>query len=176
MSRDFLSGSDEISPPSPVSSGVGVIIFYRSRLPGSFCHFDVDGRVIVFSFFFGSQRYRVVSVYAPAITALCTLFFDALRPCCVRSDPLILCGDFNCVCDSIRDVRCPGQGRPTWNARELKRLAEASDMSDAWLVRALVPPGLVMLWQAGLTGFTTLMTCLVALFCPLFPAECKLRL
>ncbi|CAN7949274.1 unnamed protein product [Ixodes hexagonus] len=44
----------------------------------------------------------------------------------------MLLGDFNCVTDSQRDVRGPGFGRSTWNARELRRLIQHFDLVDCW--------------------------------------------
>ncbi|KAG0427004.1 hypothetical protein HPB47_025919 [Ixodes persulcatus] len=44
----------------------------------------------------------------------------------------LVLGDFNCVVDSRRDVRGPGYGRTTWNARELRRLIGHFDLVDCW--------------------------------------------
>lgn len=82
-------------------TGIGTIVFNPSLLPGSFCYLDADGQATkTLIFLLGSQRYCIIIIYAPAIAGLCYYFFDALCPYCVRSDPIILCGDFDCVCES----------------------------------------------------------------------------
>lgn len=47
----------------------------------------------------------------------------------------IILGDFNCVLDSNRDIRGPGQGGSTYNSKELKKLLLQNKMSDAWIVK-----------------------------------------
>lgn len=47
----------------------------------------------------------------------------------------IILGDFNCGLDSNRDMRGPGQGRSTYNSKELKKLLLQNKMSDTWIVK-----------------------------------------
>ena len=114
------------------SCGVGVVIFRRDLLRDCYCRFDPDGRVITFNFYLGSAYFRVINVYAPADRSLTNRFFETLDAFFLDSSPFLLLGDFNCVLDSNRDVRGPGQGRPTSDAKELRRLVDGYELRDAW--------------------------------------------
>lgn len=61
------------------------------------------------------------------------LFFRFMGTHLGNTGPILLCGDFNCVLDSHRDVRGPAQGRPTWNATELSYLISDFNLHDAWV-------------------------------------------
>lgn len=113
-------------------AGVGIIVLNNSLLHHSFARYDTDGRVISFECFVGHRKLRFVNIYAPARTSDTNSFFAALHRSFMPRSDVILCGDFNCVLDSERDLRGPGRGRPTWNARELKRLVNQRRLTDAW--------------------------------------------
>ncbi|KAH6942586.1 hypothetical protein HPB50_008243 [Hyalomma asiaticum] len=44
-----------------------------------------------------------------------------------------LLGDFNCVLDSQRDVRGPGQGGSTYHSKELSKRLRHLSLTDAWV-------------------------------------------
>ncbi|KAM7306538.1 hypothetical protein ISCGN_010241 [Ixodes scapularis] len=60
-------------------------------------------------------------------------FFRSLLQYVSEDGFFFLCGDFNCVIDSSRDVRGPGRGRNTSDAQELVRLLGLHDLRDAWI-------------------------------------------
>ncbi|KAM7312497.1 hypothetical protein ISCGN_009402 [Ixodes scapularis] len=60
-------------------------------------------------------------------------FFRGLLQYVPEDGFFFLCGDFNCVIDSSRDVRGPGRGRNTSDAQELVRLLGLHDLRDAWV-------------------------------------------
>lgn len=74
-----------------------------------------------------------MSVYAPARASASNSFFSSLFQYVPDDGFFLLCGDFNCVEDSVRDVRGPGRGRPTSNARELVRILTLYNLRDGWL-------------------------------------------
>ncbi|KAM7298415.1 hypothetical protein ISCGN_019010 [Ixodes scapularis] len=115
--------------------GVGVLIFRTSFLRGAFSLCDPDGRILVYSFFIGHAKFRAISVYAPVRGGHTPArdFFRSLLQYVPEDGFFFLCGDFNCVIDSSRDVRGPGRGRNTSDAQELVRLLGLHDLRDAWV-------------------------------------------
>ncbi|KAH6942594.1 hypothetical protein HPB50_008251 [Hyalomma asiaticum] len=57
---------------------------------------------------------RFVNIYAPVKRADTNAFYKALHPSLLEPIPHVLRGDFNCVLDSQRDIRGPGQGGSTY--------------------------------------------------------------
>ncbi|KAM7281216.1 hypothetical protein ISCGN_006079, partial [Ixodes scapularis] len=96
---------------------------------------DPDGRILVYSFFIGHAKFRAISVYAPVRGGHTPArdFFRSLLQYVPEEGFFFLCGDFNCVIDSSRDVRGPGRGRNTSDAQELVRLLGLHDLRDAWV-------------------------------------------
>ncbi|CAN7947773.1 unnamed protein product [Ixodes pacificus] len=113
-------------------SGVGIIIFNRALIRQSSCCFDPDGRFITSDFFLDPARFRTVCVYAPAQPSHSTAFYKNLDVHLLDARHCLVLDDFNCVVDSRRDVRGPGYGRSTWNARELRGLIGHFDLVDCW--------------------------------------------
>lgn len=132
-----------------LSNGVGILVFNRQILNESFCIFDPAGRYLSFDFYFQNVKYRIVNVYAPAVPSQSSAFFRNLEPLLLCTHSCILAGDFNCVIDSYTDVRGPGQGRPTWNARELRRLIAAYGLTDSWTSQHA--SNFVSTWRRGLS-------------------------
>lgn len=114
--------------------GVGVLIFNHTIRCSSFSSTDSEGRLLVLKFSLSGARFKIINVYAPARVTATNNFFRCLGVYLLERVPPILCGDFNCVLDSMRDVRGPGQGRPTWNARELGFLVQDFHLEDVWLL------------------------------------------
>lgn len=114
--------------------GVGVVVLNRALLPHCSVRHDTEGRALLFDLFVGRKRIRLVNIYAPARASCANAFFQDLDASFIPSSDVILCGDFNCVLDSDRDVRGPGRGRPTWNARELRHLVTHRRLVDAWTI------------------------------------------
>ncbi|KAM7288774.1 hypothetical protein ISCGN_028957 [Ixodes scapularis] len=87
------------------------------------------------SFFIGHAKFRAISVYAPVRGGHTQArdFFRSLLQYVPEDGFFFLCGDFNCVIDSSRDVRGPGRGRNTSDAQELVRLLGLHDLRDAWV-------------------------------------------
>lgn len=115
--------------------GVGVLILNPSLCWSGFSSTDGDGRVLLYNFTVGSSRFKIINIYAPASVSFTNAFFRAVGVYFLDSAPTILCGDFNCVTDSVRDVRGPGQGRPNWNAAELETLINDYHLQDAWTLK-----------------------------------------
>lgn len=115
------------------SEGVGVVILRDSLVRDCVARFDVEGRVVSFDFFLGDNKLRVLNVYGPANPRRSNYFYENLHSFMLDANPVLLAGDFNCVLDSYRDVRGPGVGRSTWNARELRRIVEQYHLTDAWV-------------------------------------------
>lgn len=118
------------------SCGVGVLVFNHLIGASSFSSTDSEGRFLVFKFTLSGSRYKIINLYGPARVTASNNFLRALGVYLLERVPTILCGDFNCVLDSMRDVRGPGQGRPTWNARELGFLIQDFALEDVWLLLA----------------------------------------
>ncbi|KAG0415775.1 hypothetical protein HPB47_007049 [Ixodes persulcatus] len=114
------------------ATGVGVVVCNRSLLRNATYLFDTEGRTVRFDFFFGKRKFRLVTVYAPTVSTFQHDYFRSLDVHLLDAGPCFLVGDFNCVLDSYADVRCPGQGRSTWSARELRRLVRHFDLVDGW--------------------------------------------
>lgn len=115
--------------------GMGVLIFNPSLRWSGFSSTDGDGRVLLYNFTVGGSRFRIINVYTPASVTSANAFFLSVGTYFLDSAPTILCGDFNCVKDSVRDVRGPGQGRPNWNATELKTVISHYHLQDAWILK-----------------------------------------
>lgn len=122
------------------SCGVGVVITNTAPFSSVFNTVDSEGRVLVLKCAVGSLRMRFVCVYAPTRTRYTNAFFRSLTPYLLDDCATVLCGDFNCVLDSMRDVRGPGQGRNISNARELATLARDFGLHDVFRRGKEEPP------------------------------------
>lgn len=115
------------------SCGTGVIFVSNRYRKGAFCTYDSDGRITCVDTFLGGRKVRFINVYAPVTRSSTNEYFKNLWNYMPKKPPCVVVGDFNCVLDSNRDIRGPGQGKSHYHARELKKLLTYYNMSDAWL-------------------------------------------
>lgn len=115
------------------NEGVAIINFHPGRIRDIVVKFDVNGRVIAWDMTACGQRMRGINVYAPARSSDCNPFFKDLDSFMLGANCLLVVGDFNCVLDTQRDIRGPGQGRVNYESRELRRIIAQYDLQDAWL-------------------------------------------
>ncbi|KAH6937097.1 hypothetical protein HPB50_025533 [Hyalomma asiaticum] len=104
--------------------GVGVIFVSGRFRQKSHCTFGADGRMIMLDVYIEGKRVRFINLYAP-LRDLHQLLLEPL--------PHVLLGDFNCVVDSQRDVRGPGQGSSTYQAKELVKVLRHLSLTDVWV-------------------------------------------
>ncbi|KAH7962818.1 hypothetical protein HPB52_018071 [Rhipicephalus sanguineus] len=85
--------------------------------PGSFrqqahCTFGANGRMLLLD----------LNISGKVIRSHTNAFFKDLHQFLLEPLPHVILGDFNCVVDSLRDVRGPGQGGSTYRAKELVKV------------------------------------------------------
>lgn len=115
------------------SRGVGVIFMNNRLRRGAHCRFDTDGRVIALDLSLDGKRTRILNVYAPVTRTLANEFYRGVRSFMLEPLQYILLGDFNCVLDTSRDIRGPGQGGCNYQARELGNIVADWQLIDAWV-------------------------------------------
>ncbi|KAH7969742.1 hypothetical protein HPB52_021710 [Rhipicephalus sanguineus] len=115
------------------SRGVGVIFMNNRLRRGAHCRFDTDGRVIALDLSLDGKRTRILNVYAPVTRTLANEFYRGVRSFMLEPLQYILLGDFNCVLDTSRDIRGPGQGGCNYLARELGNIVADWELIDAWV-------------------------------------------
>ncbi|KAH7935062.1 hypothetical protein HPB52_003627 [Rhipicephalus sanguineus] len=79
------------------------------------------------------KRVRFTNVYAPVTRADTNSFFKELHASLAEPLPHVILGDFNCVVDSMRDIRGPGRGGSTYHAKELVKILRHLRLTDAWV-------------------------------------------
>ncbi|KAH8009880.1 hypothetical protein HPB51_021678 [Rhipicephalus microplus] len=97
------------------------------------CIFEEDGRSLMLDAYINGWRVRFVYIYAPVTRTDTNAFFRGLHDNLQEPLPHVLLGDFNCVVDSTRDIRGPGRGKSTFNAKELVRIRRHLSFTDAWV-------------------------------------------
>lgn len=115
--------------------GTGVVFVSGRFRHHTFCTFDTKGRIICLDLQLGTQKIKIINIYAPVTRNLTNEFFKNLWDYIPGKTSCIIVGDFNCVLDPVRDIRGPGQGRPNHHAKELRKLLLHYNMSDAWIVQ-----------------------------------------
>nr|XP_037289622.1 uncharacterized protein LOC119183545 [Rhipicephalus microplus] len=95
--------------------------------------FGANGRTLVLDVFVDGSKVRFVNVYAPVTRSETNTYFKELHDNLVEPVPHVVLGDFNCVVDSTRDVRGPGQGGSTYHAKELVKILRHLRLTDAWV-------------------------------------------
>lgn len=100
--------------------GVGVIFATGRFREKAHCTFGANGRMIMVDVYVNQKKIRFVNVYAPVQRSDTNGFFKDLHPLLLEPLPHVLVGDFNCVVDSRRDRRGPGQCGSTYQAKELR--------------------------------------------------------
>ncbi|CAN8013907.1 unnamed protein product, partial [Ixodes persulcatus] len=113
-------------------SGVRIIIFNSALMRQSCSALTPMADSADSIFFLDAARFRIVCVYVPAQPSHSKAFYKNLDVHLLDARHCLVLGDFNCVVDSRRDVREPGHGRSTWNAREFRRLIGHFDLVDCW--------------------------------------------
>ncbi|KAH7968910.1 hypothetical protein HPB52_012515 [Rhipicephalus sanguineus] len=113
--------------------GVGVIFVTGRFRQKAFCTFGANGRMLMLDMYVNGKRFRFVNVYAPVTRTNTNNFFQDLHQSLSEPLPHVLLGDFNCVIDSQRDVRGPGRGRSTYQAKELVKVLRHLCLTDVWL-------------------------------------------
>ncbi|KAH7956175.1 hypothetical protein HPB52_006656 [Rhipicephalus sanguineus] len=113
--------------------GVGVFFVTGRFRQKAFCTFDANGRMLMLDMYVNGKRFRFVNVYAPVTRTNTNNFFQDLHQSLSEPLPHVLLGDFNCVIDSQRDVRGPGRGSTTYQAKELVKVLRHLCLSDVWL-------------------------------------------
>ncbi|KAH7969729.1 hypothetical protein HPB52_021697 [Rhipicephalus sanguineus] len=113
--------------------GVGVIFVTGRFRQKAFCTFGANGRMIMLDIYVNGKWFRFVNVYAPVTRTNTNNFFQDLHQTLSEPIPHVLLGDFNCVIDSQRDVRGPGRGRSTYQAKELVKILRHLCLTDVWL-------------------------------------------
>ncbi|KAH6925907.1 hypothetical protein HPB50_011836 [Hyalomma asiaticum] len=99
--------------------GVGVIFVSGRFRQKSHCTFGADGRMIMLDVYIEGRHEQ--------------FFFKDLHHLLLEPLPHVLLGDFNCVVDSQRDVRGPGQGGSTYQAKELVKILRHLSLTDVWV-------------------------------------------
>ncbi|KAH7969181.1 hypothetical protein HPB52_015561 [Rhipicephalus sanguineus] len=115
------------------ASGVGVIFVTGRFRQKAFCTFGANGRMLMLDIYVNRKRFRFVNVYAPVTRTNTNNFFQNLHQTLSEPIPHVLLGDFSCVIDSQRDVRGPGRGRSTYQAKELVKVLRHLCLTDVWL-------------------------------------------
>ncbi|KAH7973261.1 hypothetical protein HPB52_023326 [Rhipicephalus sanguineus] len=128
----IASGRYQI-PTDHGSCGVGVVFISGRFRQKSHCVFGANGRTLFLDVLLDGRRFRFVNVYAPATRSDTNHYFRELHDSLQEPVPYVLLGDFNCVVDSVRDVRGPGRGGSTYHARELVKLLRHLQLTDAWV-------------------------------------------
>ncbi|KAH6940854.1 hypothetical protein HPB50_009081 [Hyalomma asiaticum] len=113
--------------------GVGVIFVSGRFRQKSHCTFGADGRMIMLDVYIEGKRVRFINLYAPVTRSDTNSFFKDLHQLLLEPLPHVLLGDFNCVVDSQRDVRGPGQGSSTYQAKELVKILRHLSLTDVWV-------------------------------------------
>lgn len=109
-----------------------VVFLNPSFRRGAHCLFDAEGLVIAADMWINDQKIRFTNFYAPVDRSLANDFFRGARSFLLNSAPCVLLRDFNCVFDSIRDVRGPSQGQSTYHLKELQKICGKLKLVDAW--------------------------------------------
>ncbi|KAH7963786.1 hypothetical protein HPB52_022896 [Rhipicephalus sanguineus] len=127
--RDFYADAF-FSLTNSRACGVG-IIFASSRFhQKAHCTFGANGRMLMLDMYVNGKRVRFVNSYAPVTRSDTNTFFKELHQLLLEPLAHVLLGDFNCVVNSHRDVRGPGQGKSTYHAKVLvKILVLPSDLA-----------------------------------------------
>ncbi|KAH6945250.1 hypothetical protein HPB50_007678 [Hyalomma asiaticum] len=120
--RDFRVDAF-FSLTSSRACGVGVIFVSDRFRQKSYCTFGADGR----------QESPLYQLIRPRYAVGHEQFKD-LHQLLLEPLPHVLLGDFNCVVDSQRDVRGPGQGGSTYQAKELVKILRHLSLTDVWVV------------------------------------------
>ncbi|XP_037520637.1 uncharacterized protein LOC119397279 [Rhipicephalus sanguineus] len=115
------------------SCGVGVVFVSGRFRQKSQCVFGANGHTLFLDVLIDGRRFRFVNVYAPVTRTDTNNYFRELHDCLQEPLPYVLLGDFNCVVDSMRDVRGPGRGGSTYHARELVKMLRHLRLTDAWV-------------------------------------------
>ncbi|KAH7939034.1 hypothetical protein HPB52_005069 [Rhipicephalus sanguineus] len=115
------------------SCRVGVVFVSGRFRQKSHCVFGANGRTLFLDVLIDGRRLRFVNVYAPVTRSDTNNYFRELHDCLQEPLPYVLLGDFNCVVDSMRDVRGPGRGGSTYRARELVKMLRHLRLTDAWV-------------------------------------------
>ncbi|KAH6931927.1 hypothetical protein HPB50_001665 [Hyalomma asiaticum] len=89
--------------------------------------------MIMVDVYVNQKKIRFVNVYAPVQRSDTNGFFKDLHPLLLEPLPHVLVGDFNCVVDSRRDRRGPGQCGSTYQAKELIKVLRNLNLADAWV-------------------------------------------
>ncbi|KAH7955665.1 hypothetical protein HPB52_002808 [Rhipicephalus sanguineus] len=76
---------------------------------------------------------RFVNLYALVARSNTNAFYKELHELLLEPLPHVLLGDFNCVADSQRDVRGPGRGGSTYQAKELVKTLWHLNLTDTWV-------------------------------------------
>ncbi|KAH7934859.1 hypothetical protein HPB52_001412 [Rhipicephalus sanguineus] len=97
------------------------------------CTFGANGRMLLLDLNISGKRIRFVNIYAPVTRSHTNAFFKDLHQFLLKPLPHAILGDFNCVVDSLRDVRGPGQGGSTYRAKELVKVLRHLKLTDVWL-------------------------------------------
>ncbi|KAH7973273.1 hypothetical protein HPB52_023338 [Rhipicephalus sanguineus] len=113
--------------------GVGVIFVLGRFRQKSDYMFDANGRTIMLDVFIDGKKIRFVNIYAPVTRSNTNNYFKEVHQLLLEALPHVLVGDFNCVVDSKRDVRGPGQGGSTYHAKELVKVVRHLNLSDVWV-------------------------------------------
>ncbi|KAH6937093.1 hypothetical protein HPB50_025529 [Hyalomma asiaticum] len=130
--RDFRVDAF-FSLTSSRACGVGIIFVSGRFRQKSHCTFGADGRMIMLDVYIEGKRVRFTNLYAPVARSDTNSFFKDLHQLLLEPLPHVLLGDFNCVVDSQRDVRGPGQGSSTYQANELVKILRHLSLTDVWV-------------------------------------------
>ncbi|KAH7940068.1 hypothetical protein HPB52_020755 [Rhipicephalus sanguineus] len=101
--------------------GVGTIFVSGRFRQQAHCTFGANGRMLLLDLNISGKRIRFVDIYAPVTRSHTNAFFKDLHQFLLEPLPHVILGDFNCVVDSLRDVRGPGQGGSTTTASRIDR-------------------------------------------------------
>ncbi|KAH6933864.1 hypothetical protein HPB50_018619 [Hyalomma asiaticum] len=130
--RDFRVDAF-FSLTSSRACGVGVIFVSGRFRQKSHCTFGAGGRMIMLDVYIEGKRVRFINLYAPVTRSDTNSFFKDLHQLLLEPLPHVLLSDFNCVVDSQRDVRGPGQGSSTYQAKELVKILRHLSLTDVWV-------------------------------------------
>ncbi|KAH7967944.1 hypothetical protein HPB52_004215 [Rhipicephalus sanguineus] len=113
--------------------GVGVIFVSGRFRQKSFCTFAAGGSMLMLDVYIDGKKVRFVNLYAPVTRSNTNAFYKELHELLLEPLPHVLPGDFNCVVDSQRDVRGPGRGGSTYQAKELVKTLRHLNLTDTWV-------------------------------------------
>ena len=135
---------------SSQSRGVGILLSPSFNFDVVKKSCDDSGRVVCVVLSDGARNFKVCNMYAPNISAERTGFFKNLYKFLSGAEPLILCGDFNCVEDVDIDKRGGNPAHGSGGSTVLKDICADFNVHDSW--RHENPSKKVFTWRQPTKG------------------------